>query len=152
MAGDGPVLSAFAARKRLLAKTSESRSPSATEDESGGNARSGVPGARGSNDPAAGDDTPRSKRAAGRRKRQRVEASAGKEQEKKVTVRPGAAVEGKGARPPTASRGVTEDSSQTLVQPPASTAEMDVDDGVRATVPVSSDLKASGAVLETPAR
>ena len=155
MAGDGPPLSAFAARKRLLARTSESRSSSTTEDESKANAGPGAaPEARGSGDAAAGDGTPRSKRAAGRRKRQRVETATAEGQEKKVTVKSETTSRSKETRQSTARREVGEEQRRTPVQPPIITIPtmgMDVDEKARNSNQFAQ-LKALGAVMDTPAR
>lgn len=148
------MLSAFAARKRLLAKTSESRSPSATEDDSGGSARSGAQDARGSEDATAGDGTPRGKRAVERRKRQRVETAASQGQENKVAVRSEATVGSEETRQSTAKREIREKQSRTPVQQPTTpvpTTRMDLDDENRSTNQFAQ-LKALGAVMETPAR
>lgn len=148
------MLSAFEARKRLLARTSESRSPSATEDDIRGSTRSGARDARGSGDATAGDGTPRSKRAVERRKRQRVETAASQGQEKKVAVRSEATVGGEETRQSTAKREIKEKQSRTPGQQPTTpvpTTRMDVDEDSRSTNQFAQ-LKALGAVMETPAR
>ncbi|SPO01187.1 related to Polynucleotide 5'-hydroxyl-kinase GRC3 [Cephalotrichum gorgonifer] len=77
MAGDKPMLSAFAARKAMLAKAIESKNSSAAENDNGGSVAAGTAqGARTSTVEAPTGASAPEKRTSGRRKRQRVEVSA----------------------------------------------------------------------------
>lgn len=156
MAGDGPALSAFAARKRLLARSSEPRSTGPTQDENGGDTGAGADGGgRGSSD-SAGVAT-RSKRTSGRRKRQRVETTSGKERQQEATVQAGTtpeAARGRKSRS-TPKPEATDVPSQSPAQPPRATAvkpEMVVVGKAGSGDPIASGFQEPGPGSETPAR
>lgn len=159
MAGDPPMLSAFAARKRLLAKASESKSSSSAEDGDGGSAvkeaaqKKKKP--KGLTEMPPADGSGRDKRMTARNKRQRVEATVGEGGEKKVTIRAGVKTESSKGRQSPAKRETTEEPSQPRTPRPTArslTAEMDVDDGTRAARPSPPESQAPGATPGTPAR
>ena len=147
MAGEGPTLSAFAARKRLLARASAPKSSSTTEDENGGGAGAG--------DDAADDGSQR-KRPPRRRKRQRVEATAGQGLEKKVTTGPGTAQEGtQGSSRSTPNPDVADETRPPAAETPLATAPragVDAAEGVGLSDRPTLESRGSGAVSETPAR
>lgn len=156
MAGDGPALSAFAARKRLLARITEPRSSVAAEDENSGSAGAGAAGAGPSSSDSAGNAN-QSKRTSGRRKRQRVEKTPGKEREPEVTVQAGTtgeATPGRRSRS-TPKPGATDEPSQPPAEAPAATSlepGTAVIEEARSCDSLSSVSREPGAGSETPAR
>ena len=155
MAGDGPVLSAFAARKRLLARTSAPGTPSAAQEGNGSSgSASGTEGPRGSD---AADDGAQRKRASRRRKRPRVEAAAGAEQEQEGAVGSGDAPEStrEASRRTTPKSDVAEEPAQSPAQTPMATAprvELVLAEEANATVPRVVVPKELGAISDTPSR
>lgn len=153
MAGNEPVLSAFALRKRLLAQASEPKSPRAAEDEVGG----GAAGAGGDQVASDTGDGTQKKRAPRRRKRPRVETAPGKDQGEGVTVDSAATAESsREIDQPTLKAEAVEMQTQLPTEPAVtvatSTTEMDVVENLSTPETSVSNLKESGAVPETPAR